>query len=323
MKSKVLVTQWIPDEIKETFKETLDFTHPSKEKGFFSKEEIINNIADFEVLFTISSKVNKEIIDAGKNLKAIGNLGVGYDNIDVEHASKKNIAVINTPNTVTEATAELAIALLASSMRNVSYYDKIMKEGKWERSAFDDSATEIFGHSLGIIGLGRIGKSIAVKAQALGMKIYYHNTRKLSDEIEKSLNVEYMTLDEIFEKCDCISLNMPYTPESHHLVDEKRFAQMKKGSYLINVARGPIVKESALVEALNNGTLKGAGLDVFEFEPKVSKELLACSNVVVTPHVGTQTYGVRINMSVEALNGISAILRKEKPYNLVNTEIQI
>lgn len=208
-----------------------------------------------------------------------------------------------------------------ASMRNIVAYDKSMRKGEWTSTAFEDKAVEVFGHTLGIAGFGRIGKSVCKKAQILGMKVAYYDPFPLSPEDEKEMNVEYMPLGKLFAQCDCVSLHMPYTSQNHHLVDESLLSTMKKGSFLINVARGPIVKESALVNALNNGTLKGAALDVYEFEPKISKELLACENVVLNPHVGTQTMQVRINMCNESLNGVLKVLKGEVPYNLVNKDI--
>jgi len=323
MKNKILITQWIPDEVKLEFSDKFQLIYPDKSKTAYSYEELKELIVDCDALLTIFRKVDKELIDCGKNLKAIANLGVGYDTIDVNYATQKNIAIINAPNSVTESTAELTVALLMASMRNIVAYDKSMRRGEWTRSAFDSPAVEIFGHSLGIAGFGRIGKSVCKKAQAMGMKVFYYDPYPLAREDELSLDVEYMDLDQLFSKCDCISLHMPYTPENHHLVDENRFSKMKKGSFLVNAARGAIVKESALVKALNDGTLKGAALDVFEFEPSVSKELLDSENVVINPHVGTNTYQVRVNMCNETMTGLFEILSGNKPYNLVNKEINI
>lgn len=323
MKPKVLITQWIPDVVKNTFNNELDLVCPSKEQAAFTYEEVINKISHYDALLTIFNKADAAVIDAGINLKAIANLGVGYDAIDVHYATDKNIAVINSPTSVTEATAELTIGLMMASMRNIVAYDKSIRKGEWASIAFEDKAVEIFGHTLGIAGFGRIGKSVCKKAQALGMKVYYYDPFSLNPADEKALGVEYLPLEKLFCQCDCVSLHMPYTPENHHLVDERLLSTMKKNSFLINVARGPIVKESALVEALNNGPLKGAALDVFEFEPKIGKDLLACENVVLTPHIGTQTMQVRINMCNESISGIAAVLRGETPCNLVNKTIKI
>jgi len=323
MKSKVLITQWIPDEVKLGFSDKVQLIYPDKSKTKYSYDELKELIVDCDGLLTIFRKVDKELIDCGKKLKAIANLGVGYDSIDVGYATQKNIAVINSPSTVTESTAELTIALLMASMRSIVSFDKSMRRGEWTSSAFDTPAVEIFEHSLGVAGFGRIGKSVCKRAQALGMKVFYYDPYPLTKEEEISFGVEYMDLDQLFSQCDCISLHMPYTPENHHLVDENRFSKMKKGSFLINAARGAIVKESALVKALNDGTLQGAGLDVFEFEPAVSQELLACDNVVINPHVGTHTYQVRVNMCNETLSGLCEILNGNRPYNLVNKEISI
>lgn len=323
MKPKVLVTQWIPPEVNDAFKNELDLIYPSKEKTSFSYKEVLEKVSQFDALLTIFNKADKAIIDAGIKLKAIANLGVGYDAIDVDYATEKNIAVINSPTSVTEATAELTIGLIMASMRNIVAYDKIVRKGEWTSTAFEDKAVEVFGHNLGIAGFGRIGKSVCKKAQVMGMKVAYYDPFPLTPDDEKEMGVEYMPLEKLFSLCDCVSLHMPYTSQNHHLVDENLLSTMKKGSFLINVARGPIVKESALVEALNNGTLKGAALDVYEFEPKIGKELLACENVVLNPHVGTQTMQVRINMCNESLSGVLTVLKGETPYNLVNKDIKI
>ncbi|MEA5084094.1 MAG: NAD(P)-dependent oxidoreductase [Lachnospiraceae bacterium] len=323
MKPKVLVTQWIPDAVNDKFKNELDLVYPIKEKTSFSHNEVLEMVAQFDALLTIFNKADTAVIDAGINLKAIANLGVGYDSIDVNYATEKNIAVINSPTSVTEATAELTIGLIMASMRNIVAYDKSIRKGEWTSRAFEDKAVEVFGHILGIAGFGRIGKSVCKKAQVLGMKVAYYDPFPLSPEAEKEMNVEYMSLEKLFSQCDCISLHMPYTTENHHLVDERLLSTMKKGSFLINVARGPIVKESALVDALNNGTLKGAALDVYEFEPTIGQNLLACENVVLNPHVGTQTMQVRINMCNESLSGVLTVLKGETPYNLVNKNIKI
>ncbi|MGE4215048.1 MAG: NAD(P)-dependent oxidoreductase [Anaerotignaceae bacterium] len=323
MKPKVLVTQWIPDAVNDTFNNELDLIYPSKEKASYSYNEVLEMIAQYDALLTIFNKGDKAVIDAGVRLKAIANLGVGYDSIDVEYATEKNIAVINSPTSVTEATAELTIGLIMASMRNIVAYDKSIRNGEWSSTAFEDKAVEVFGHTLGIAGFGRIGKSVCKKAQVLGMKVAYYDPFRLSPEDEKEMNVEYMPLEKLFSQCNCVSLHMPYTPQNHHLVDENLLSTMKKGSFLINVARGPIVKESSLVEALNNGTLKGAALDVYEFEPKIGNDLLACENVVLNPHVGTQTMQVRINMCNESLSGVLAVLKGETPYNLVNKNIKL
>ena len=323
MKPKVLVTQWIPDAVNETFKNELDLVYPNKEKTSFSYNEVLEMIAQFDALLTIFNKADKALIDAGIKLKAIANLGVGYDAIDVDYATEKNIAVINSPTSVTEATAELTIGLIMASMRNIVAYDKSIRQGEWTSTAFEDKGVEVFGHTLGIAGFGRIGKSVCKKAQVLGMKVAYYDPFPLTPEDESEMNVEYMPLEKLFSHCDCVSLHMPYTLQNHHLVNENLLSTMKKGSFLINVARGPIVKESALVEALNNGTLKGAALDVYEFEPKIGKDLLACENVVLNPHIGTQTMQVRINMCNESLSGVLKVLKGETPYNIVNKDIKI
>lgn len=323
MKRKVLATEWIPEVCVNAFKDEFDIIYPSRAKVTFSREEILDRIGNADVLLLIFAKADSSIIDAGNNLKVISTLSVGFDNIDVEYATRKNIAVINTPNSVTEATSEYTIALMLAIMRNILYFDRSVKAGKWEQSTFSNKGIELFGRSLGIVGFGRIGKSVGQKAQALGMSVKYYDPLRLSEESEIDYGVEYLTIDKIFSECDCVSLHLPYTKETYHLVDKKYFSIMKTNSFLVNASRGPIVKESDLVDALNRGPLKGAAIDVFEFEPKVSDELRSCKNVILSPHIGTQTFQVRINMMTEVLTGTLSLLRGKKPYNLVNKDIKI
>lgn len=270
-----------------------------------TKEEVIALIADVDVLIpNFSFQTDSEIIDAGKNLKLIANFGVGYNNIDVDYAAQKGVVVTNTPNSVLEPTAELCFALLLATARRVGYYNNKLHAGErlsW--GLYDNAGMPAYGKTLGIYGMGRIGQAVARRAVASGMKIIYHNRRPLDKEIEQKYDAHYVDFDTLLRQSDFISLNAPATTETYHLIGEAELKRMKSTAILINTARGSLVDENALINALKNNQIFAAGLDVFEHEPKIPAALLELDNVVLTPHAGTQTYEGRMDMQREvALN---------------------
>lgn len=276
------------------------------EKDLFSKADIIERIADIDVLVpNFSFQTDTEIIDAGKNLKLIANYGVGYNNIDVAYAASKGITVTNTPQSVLEPTAELCFALIVATARKVAYYNHKLHSGErlnW--GLFGDLGMPIYGKTLGIYGIGRIGQAVARRAVASGMKIIYHNRRRLAEDIESRYNAVYVDFDTLLAESDVLSLNAPSTAETHHLMGEEQFRKMKDTAILINTARGALVDEFALAVALRRGDIWAAGLDVFEREPKILSELLELDNAIVCPHAGTKTYAARIDMEMEVAKNI-------------------
>ncbi|WHH57139.1 NAD(P)-dependent oxidoreductase [Petroclostridium sp. X23] len=315
---KILVSQCVPEECLVPFRNHYEFTMP---KTKFTYEEVLEKIAEYNAYFIVGNRADKKLLDAGKKLKVVANFGVGYDNIDWQYATEKGIAVVNTPNKVTEATAEHAVVLIASSMRGVARYDREVRAGIWNAPMFSDIDTEIAGRTLGIIGFGRIGKTVCQKAQGLGMNVVYYDKFRASEEIEKEYGVEYYPFDKVLEISDCITLHMPAIPQNYKLFEKGVFKKMKKGAYLVNTARGSIVDEIALAEALKTGTIKGAGLDVFENEPEVNPELLKLDNVILTPHIASCTMKARLGMAHEALDGIVGVLEGRKPSNVVNSPV--
>ncbi|MFR9165493.1 MAG: NAD(P)-dependent oxidoreductase [Dysgonomonas sp.] len=283
-----------------------DFELIYPEQEYFRLEEILRKITDCEVFVpSFKYQTDKDVIDAAKNLKLIANFGVGYNNIDVDYAAKKGIVVTNTPNSVLEPTAELCFSLMLSVARRIPFYDKhirVPKELKW--GLYDNPGVGLYGKTLGIYGMGRIGQAVARRAVASGMKIIYHNRKPLSEEIEKKYSAKYVSFEELLTQSDVISLNAPATPETYHLMGEKEFDKMKKTAILINTSRGILVDEPALAKALSSGTILAAGLDVFEHEPKITEELLTLENVVLTPHAGTQTIDGRLGMQKEVAENI-------------------
>ncbi len=317
---KILVSEWVPEECLKPYEGEFEFTVPSREKHAFTYDEAYDMIEDYDGYFILDNDGDKKIIDKAKNLKVIANFGVGYNNIDWKYATEVGLPVVNTPTTVTESTAEHATALIIATMRGVARYDREIRRGEWNSPNFSDIDCEVYGRTLGIMGFGRIGKRVCRKAQGLGMNVIYYDKFRAPKEVEEEFGVTYMDFDEVVKNSDCITLHMPYIPENHHIFNAETFKMMRKGAYLVNVARGPIVDEKALAEALKNNEIKGAGLDVFEDEPNVSPELLKLENVTLTPHIASCTLKARMDMCAEALSGITGVLKGEKPYNVVNPE---
>ena len=267
---------------------------------------------------TFDAKVSGELIAAMPNLKLIANFGAGYNNIDLEACKVRGIRVTNTPQPVIEPTAELAFALMIDIARRVSEFDRKVRAGQAVFGVMNNLSHSLYGKTLGILGMGRIGQALARRAKASGMQIIYHNRHKINDDALKALNggndemVKYVDFQTLLQESDYLSLNLPYTPEVHHIIGKPELGMMKRSAYLINTARGAHVHEAALVEALKNGIISGAALDVYEFEPEVSAELMQLPNVVLSPHTGTGTWEGRIAMCENVADNIIAFAEKRE-----------
>lgn len=319
-KEKILIAFDTVIEGFEELEKYFQLLRPPKGRDF-SQEEIVELLPDCLALGSVFDiPVRKEIIDAGHSLKLIANYAVGYNNIDVEYAQSKGIAVSNTPKSVVAPTAELALALMLSASRRVAEWDRTMRhKGRtFKPSRLDGLGIDLLGKTVGIVGLGNIGRAVASRCQAFGMRVVYYSRHRLAADLERDLNVTYASLDDLFRESDVLSLNMPYNKDSHHLVNEKRLHMMKKTSLLINTARGAVVDEKALIQALEKGWIAGAGLDVFEDADRPDEQLLSLENVVMTPHVGTQTYDARVAMAREMSDNILGFFLKDRPVSLVN-----
>jgi len=291
-----------------------DFEFVFPEGNYIKKERAIEILKDFDVLVPGSRfRIDKKIIDSGKNLKLIANHGVGYNNIDVDYAAKKGIIVTNTPNSVLEPTAELAFGLLITAARKISFYDRHLREKNglsWK--LYDNLGVDIYGKTLGIFGMGRIGQAIARRAVAAGMSIIYHNTSPLEKQIEEKYNAKYVSFEELLSDSDFISLNAPATTETFHIIAENEFNKMKSSAIIINAARGTLIKEEDLIKALSKRRIAGAGLDVFETEPCINPKLLKLDNVVLSPHAGTRTIEARLAMVKEVATNIKGFFAGDK-----------
>ncbi|MDM5187705.1 NAD(P)-dependent oxidoreductase [Bacillus sp. DX4.1] len=315
--AKILVAGNIP-EIGLQSLQNHDVEMYDKEE-LISTEELAQCVKDKDALLSLlSTKVTKEVIDAAPHLKIIANYGAGYDNIDYAYAAEKGIVVTNTPKVSTEATAELTFAILLAAARRVPEGDTLCRTvgfNGWAPLFF--LGREVYGKTIGIIGLGEIGKAVAKRAKAFGMNIVYTGpSRKL--EAEHELEASYVTLEELLQTADFITINCAYNSSLHHMIDEEQFKMMKETAYIVNAARGPIMNEEALAHALETNQIEGAALDVFEFEPKITERLKGLKNVVMTPHIGNATFETRDAMAEMAVRNILSVLESEEPLTPVN-----
>jgi len=270
------------------------------EKDVFSKEEVIRLLPGFDAFLpSFQFKVDRDVIDAAApGVKIIANYGVGYNNVDVDYATKRGIVVTNTPDPVIEPTAELALTLMLAAARRIPGCDRKLRvhEGlKW--GVMENLGQSLYGKTLGIIGMGRIGQALARRALACGMNIIYFSRTRLSPELETVYQAQWLELDELLKTADIVSLHIPLTDETFHLINRKRLHLMKSSAILVNTARGPVLDESALAEALQKRWISAAALDVYENEPNITPALLELDNVILTPHIGTATVEARNEMS--------------------------
>lgn len=322
MKGKILVTYRIPEESLTPLEDAgYSLIWPAGDK--MSTDDILDRIGEcVAVVSVFGTKFPDEAFTLAPKLRIISNYGAGVDNINLQQATEKGIVVTNTPDEVTEPTAEMAIALMMSLAHRIPELDRrlrIRDRVRW--GVMENLGTLLSGKTLGILGLGRIGKATARRAAALGMKVIYHNRHKLEDTVEKEIGVRYVSFDHLLGESDILSLHTPLTEETRHIIDRKAFLQMKNTALLINTARGAVIDEQALIETLRKGSIAGAALDVFEHEPEIPEALMKLDNVVIVPHIGTATLETRIAIGHRAALNILNFLDHNKADNAVNPEV--
>jgi len=317
---KVFVTRKIPESGINLLKEKGWEVEVSDVDGVLPREQLLSKVKGADaILSLLTDKVNDELFDAaGPQLQIVANYAVGYDNIDVPAAAKRNIIITNTPGVLTESVAEHAIALMFALAHRLVESDQFMRDGKfhgWAPMMF--LGNDLVGKTLGLVGLGRIGADVAQRmADGFKMKLVYYDVKR-NEEMEKQLKLEYKDLDSLLKESDFVSIHVPMTPETKHLINADKLKLMKKSAYLINTARGPIVDEAALVEALKGGVIRGAALDVYEAEPKMAPGLAELSNTVLTPHTASATEETRGAMSELAAKNIIEVLEGRAPLTQV------
>ncbi len=313
----ILVSYAVPREGLSELFDRYEVHYP--QGSTFSEQELRHKIVQADGLLSVHMKVGPALLDLAPRLKIISHYGVGYDDIDVAAASARNIVVANAPNSVTESTAEMSLALmLALGRRIVELNQRIKSPAGLSWGLMQNLGTSLVGRKLGIIGLGRIGKALARRARALGMEILYHNRRPLPSEEETAYGAKYCSLEALLTSADFVSVHAPLTESSHHLLNAAAFRTMKKTAFLVNTSRGAVLDQEALIRALQDGEIAGAALDVLDGEPHVPEVLKRLDNVILTPHMGSGTYDTRIAMAREAEQSFLQFFAGETVTNQVN-----
>lgn len=311
---KVLITRKIPQPAIDYLVENNMQVEVYEKDEAMPRRVLLEKIAEVDGLVSLlSDDVDRELMYRAGNLKIVANYAVGYNNIDVAYARSKGIAVSNTPDVLTDATADLTWALILSVSKRIVEADRFVREGKfngWGPLMF--LGGDVTGKTIGIVGLGRIGKAVAERAAGFGMKILYVDSKE-REAFNKRTGAQRVELRRLFSESDFISFHCPLTPETRHLLNAESVKTLKKGAFLINTSRGPVLDETVLVKALSDGTLAGAGLDVYEFEPDIHEELLKRNNVVLLPHIGSATLSTRTRMGLIASENVVAVLNGNPP----------
>ena len=312
MPEKVLVTREIPDaglRLLEGFDVTVLSVSPP------GRGELLEAVRGaVGILPTVTEKVDAELMDAaGEDLKVLANMAVGYDNIDLDAAGERDVVVTNTPEVLNETTADTAFMLLLAAARRLGEAERLLRSGGWDAwGPMQLTGPDVWGKKLGVVGFGRIGQAVARRAQGFDMEVLYHDKYR-NESAENETGVRYVELDELLRTCDFISVHTPLTPETRHLIGQGKLDLMQPTAVLVNSSRGPVVDEAALADALEEGSIFAAGLDVYEEEPKVHPKLLELENVVLAPHIGSASIETRDRMAELAAENLVAVLRGEEP----------
>jgi glyoxylate reductase len=320
---RIAVTRRLPEPALERLRETGD-TWVSPHDRPLSERELRDAVAGADAVLTLlHDRVDRALLDAaGDGLRCVANVAVGFDNIDVAAASERGVVVTNTPGVLADATADLTMALILAVTRRLGEGERWVRAGRsWSWDMFFLLGAGLTGKTLGVVGLGGIGRAVARRAAGFGMEVVYAGPRRAPAQVEAALGAAWhVPLDELLRAADVVTLHCPLTPATHHLIDARTLSLMRPSAFLVNTARGPVVDEAALVEALRSGALAGAGLDVYEHEPEVHPGLLELENVVLLPHVGSATVETRTAMAMLAADNAIAVLDGRRPLTPVNPE---
>ncbi|MGI9470430.1 MAG: 2-hydroxyacid dehydrogenase [Rubripirellula sp.] len=321
-KPKIFLTRELPPETMEILQANSELTM-NREDRYLTKEEIISGIKGKDgLLCLLTDEIDDEILAANPSLKVVANFAVGFNNVDVEAATRRGVPVTNTPGVLTDTTADMAFALLMDAARRVAEGDRFVRTKAWDGwGPLQFLGADITGATLGLIGLGRIGRAMVPRAQGFGMDVVYWNRTRLKVEEEERLGIRHGDFEDVLQEADFLSLHVALNSETEHLIGAREFSLMKSTACIVNTARGPVIDEKALVQALKSGTIASAGLDVYEQEPILEPELYTLENAVLAPHLGSGTIGTRTKMGNMAAENCLAACRGERPPNLVNPKI--
>lgn len=320
-KPKVFLTRPLPRVAVEKIEAQCEVTMNPQDVRL-PPAELAAACREVEGLVSSATPVGADVVELAPHLRVISAVAVGYDNIDLAACARRGILVTNTPGVVTEATADLSFGLLMCVARRLVEADRYVREGHWKQWAFGCMwGTDLVGKTLGVMGFGRIGQAVARRARGFNMRIIYHSVDRPTPEQERELGAQFVDRDTLLREADFLTIHVPLSPDTNHLIGAQELALMKSTAFLINTSRGKVVEEAALVEALQSKRIAGAGLDVFEFEPKIHPALFTMPNVVMTPHMGTSTGETRLAMCMMAADNLLAALAGQRPANLVNPEV--
>ena len=319
MKPRILVTREVFDEVLDFLSESLEVDANQSDVAL-TPESLRERLAEKDgVVCALTDRIDAAVLAAAPNLRAVCNIAVGYNNIDVSACSARGIVVTNTPGVLDETTADLVWALMLATARRLTEAETYLRNGEWQGWYLKQLlGTDVHHATLGILGMGRIGQVIARRALGFEMNVLYCNRSRLPQDIESRLGARYVAMDELLAQSDFLVLQVPYSPATHHLIGTAELARMKRTAILVNAARGGVVDDAALFEALNNRTIAAAGLDVFENEPKFDPRFLSLKNVVLAPHIGSSTRVTRLAMAMTAARNMVAALTGGLPPNILN-----
>ena len=322
MKPKILITRAVFPQVIDHLANYFEVESNQSDEAF-SEEELVRRLQDKAGVYANpTTLMTADVIRQAPGLRAICNMAVGYNNIDVAAATAAGILVTNTPDVLNETTADFGWTLLMATARRVTESEHFLRAGQWKKWTYDGfMGVDVHGSTLGIIGMGRIGQAVARRSMGFNMKVIYNNRSRLGPELEASANhARHVSREELLQTADHVVLVLPYSKESHHLIGANELAMMKPTATLINIARGGIVDDAALISALESGTIAAAGMDVFENEPLFNPAFLSLSNVVLTPHIGSASTSTRRAMAYCAADNLVAALTGKRPANLLNPE---
>jgi len=319
MKPKVLVTREVFDEVLEYLSQYFEVTS-NQSDSVMDPETLTMKLSDKEgALITLPDKIDATLLARCPNLKAVCNIAVGYNNIDLEACTKAGVMATNTPGVLDDTTADFTWTLILATARRLTEAETYLRKGQWDGWKLKQFlGLDVHHATLGIFGLGRIGQVVARRAIGFEMKVIYHDVRRAALEIEQACRASFVSKDELLSQADIVTVHVPYSPATHHLIGKRELEQMKPTAILINASRGGVVDDSALIEALRSGTIAAAGLDVFENEPKLNPGFLELKNVVLAPHIASSSRATRYKMALLAAQNLVAALTGEKPPNLLN-----
>jgi glyoxylate reductase len=322
MRPRVLITRVLPEPALEVVRQACEVQLDPLDQPL-TPTALRQAVVDKQgVLCLVTDRIDAAVLDAAAGLKVVSNVAVGYDNIDVAAATQRGILVTNTPGVVTESTADLTWSLLCSVARRIAEGDRYIRAGKWrDWTLLLMAGSDIHGRTLGICGMGRIGQAVARRATGFQMRILYHNRQRLESAIESELKATWVEKHVLLQQADFVSLHVPLSPATTHFIGAAELRMMRPTAYLINAARGPVVDEAALIQALQQGWIAGAALDVFEDEPHVPQALRELENVVLVPHIGSASVATRTRMAVIAAENLVAVLRGEDTPYIVNPAV--